>query len=429
MIRATYAIAQKNKHQLRTTHNHRLSLPSMKGQVTIIGGGIVGLATALQLLRRNPGLKLKLLEKENTLAAHQSGHNSGVIHSGIYYKPGSLKAINCLRGYHMLLEFCQQENIPHELCGKVIVATSPAELPQLEMIYQRGLQNGLEGMKKLDQAQLKEYEPHVAGIAGIFVPQTGIIDYIAVANKYAEHIREMGGEILLNQKVLRIQQVGKSTQIITSSHVYETDLLINCAGLYSDKVAKMTGQKINLQIVPFRGEYYEIRPQKQHLVKNLIYPVPDPAFPFLGVHFTRMIGGGIEAGPNAVLAFRREGYHRLQLNLAELLETLRWPGFQKVAGKYWRTGMGEMYRSFSKPAFTRALQKLMPEITEQDLIPGGAGVRAQACDRNGGLIDDFLILESKGVVNVCNAPSPAATSSLSIGLTVAELAEKQLGGE
>lgn len=398
----------------------------MKGQVTIIGGGIVGLATALQLLRRNPGLKLRLLEKESILAAHQTGHNSGVIHSGIYYKPGSLKALNCIRGYNMLLEFCQQENIPYELCGKIIVATSAAELPQLEMIYQRGIQNGLEGIIKLNQEELKTYEPHVAGIAGLFVPQTGIIDYKIVAHKYAEKIKELGGEIILNQKVLRIQQTSKETQVVTQSHVYPTDLLINCAGLYSDKVAKMTGQQVELQIVPFRGEYYELRPEKHYLVKNLIYPVPDPAFPFLGVHFTRMVGGGIEAGPNAVLAFRREGYKRFQFNFGELLETLRWPGFRKVAGKYWRTGMGEMYRSFSKSAFTSALQKLMPELREEDLIPGSAGVRAQACDRNGGLIDDFLILESPGVVNVCNAPSPAATSSLSIGLTVAELAEKQL---
>ncbi|AHM58573.1 FAD dependent oxidoreductase [Flammeovirgaceae bacterium 311] len=399
----------------------------MKGQVTIIGGGIVGLATGLQLLRRNPGLQLRLLEKENILAAHQTGHNSGVIHSGIYYKPGSLKALNCIRGYNMLLEFCRQEHIPHELCGKIIVATSPAELPQLDMIYQRGIQNGLEGLKKLNQQELRELEPHVAGIAGIFVPQAGIIDYKIVAGKYAEKIRDAGGEILLNQKVISITPNGKSTRIITAKGSFETQLLINCAGLYSDKVAKMTGQQLDLQIVPFRGEYYEVKPEKQYLVRNLIYPVPDPNFPFLGVHFTRMIGGGIEAGPNAVLAFRREGYKKFHFHPGELLETLRWPGFRKVAGKYWRTGLGEYYRSFSKAAFTRALQKLMPAIQEQDLMPGGAGVRAQACDRNGGLIDDFLILESKGVVNVCNAPSPAATSSLSIGLTVAELAEKQLG--
>ncbi|WP_224998918.1 L-2-hydroxyglutarate oxidase [Cesiribacter sp. SM1] len=398
----------------------------MKGQLTIIGGGIVGLATGLQLLRRNPGLQLRILEKENILAAHQTGHNSGVIHSGIYYKPGSLKALNCIRGYNMLLEFSQQEQIPHELCGKIIVATSPKELPQLDMILQRGTQNGLQGLRKLQEQELKEHEPHVAGIAGILVPQAGIIDYKTVANKYAEKIREAGGEILLNQKVTGIRPNGKSTRITTTTDEFETQLLINCAGLYSDKVAKMTGQKVDLQIVPFRGEYYEVKPEKQYLVKNLIYPVPDPNFPFLGVHFTRMIGGGIEAGPNAVLAFRREGYKKSHFHPGELFETLSWPGFRKVAGKYWRTGLGEYYRSFSKAAFTKALQKLMPEIREQDLMPGGAGVRAQACDRNGGLIDDFLILESKGVVNVCNAPSPAATSSLSIGLTVAELAEKQL---
>lgn len=418
------ATEPRTKLNIYTTNNYLC--PHMKGQVTLIGGGIVGLATALQLLRRNPGLKLRVLEKENILAAHQTSHNSGVIHSGLYYKPGSLKALNCIRGYEMLLEFCRQENVPHDLCGKIVVATSTKEIPQLEMIYQRGLQNGLQGMKKLKQEELKEYEPHVAGVAGIFVPQTGIIDYKTVANRYADRIREAGGEILLNQKVTGIQAKGKNTRVNTTSSTFETDLLINCAGLYSDKVAKMTGQQLNLQIVPFRGEYYEIRPEKQHLVKNLIYPVPDPNFPFLGVHFTRMIGGGVEAGPNAVLAFGREGYKKSHIKAAELLETLRWPGFQKVAGKYWRTGLGEYYRSYSKAAFTKALQKLMPSIREQDLIPGGAGVRAQACDRNGGLIDDFLILESKGVINVCNAPSPAATSSLSIGLSVAELAEKQL---
>ena len=398
----------------------------MKGQVTVIGGGIVGLATALQLLRRNPGLKLRVLEKESTLAAHQTGHNSGVIHSGIYYKPGSLKAQNCIQGYNLLIDFCKEEGVPFELCGKIIVATSAAELPQLDMIYQRGLQNGLQGLQKLTQSELREHEPHVAGIAGILVPQTGIIEYKAVAERYAERIREMGGEILLNHKVTGIMRIGKSLLVQSTQQEFKSDLLINCAGLYSDKVARLTEQKLDLQIVPFRGEYYELRPEKQHLVKNLIYPVPDPNFPFLGVHFTRMIGGGVEAGPNAVLAFKREGYKKSDIDPAEFLETLRWPGFQKVARKYWRTGMGEYYRSFSKAAFTKALQKLMPALQEEDLIPGGAGVRAQACDRTGGLIDDFLILESPGVVNVCNAPSPAATSSLSIGLTVAELAEKQL---
>lgn len=398
----------------------------MTYDVIVIGGGIVGLATALQLKKSQPSLKMLVLEKESQLAQHQTGHNSGVIHSGVYYKPGSLKARNCIRGYNLLLDFCRQENVAHELCGKIIVATSQEELPQLETIMERGRQNGLGGLKKLSAAELKEIEPHVNGIAGIWVPQTGIIDYVEVANTYARKLKELDVQIKLNEKVLDIQQNRTNTTVISNKEAYEARLMINCAGLFSDKVARMTGHGDNLKIIPFRGEYYEIKPEKQYLVKNLIYPVPDPNFPFLGVHFTRMIGGGVEAGPNAVLAFQREGYKKSDINLEELSESLRWPGFQKVALKYWRTGMGEMYRSFSKAAFTKALQKLMPELREDDLIPGGAGVRAQACDKDGGLIDDFLILESKGVVNVCNAPSPAATSSLAIGETVAKLAEKQL---
>lgn len=394
--------------------------------IIIIGGGIVGLATALNIQQKDPKLKILVLEKENAVAAHQTGHNSGVIHSGVYYKPGSLKAKNCFNGYHKLLHFCEQENIPFELCGKIIVATSKEELPQLETIYERGLQNGLQNLKKLKREELHDYEPHVNGIAGIHVPQTGIINYKAVAEKYAEKLIQGGAEIRLGSKVTHISPQRTHTEVITPLQSFSCKLMINCAGLYSDKVAKMTGQNLDLKIVPFRGEYYMLKPEKQYLVKNLIYPVPDPNFPFLGVHFTRMIEGGVEAGPNAVLAFRREGYKRLSFHIPELIETLSWPGFQKVVGKYWRTGFGEMYRSFSKPAFTKALQKLMPEIQEKDLVPGGAGVRAQACDRSGGLIDDFLIRESKGVVNVCNAPSPAATSSLSIGETVADIALEQL---
>lgn len=394
--------------------------------IVIIGGGIVGLATALNLQQKNPQLKLLILEKEAKLAAHQTGHNSGVIHSGIYYKPGSLKARNCFTGYHKLLDFCNKEEVPYELCGKIIVATSPEELPTLETIYERGMANGLEGLKKLKKEELPAYEPHVTGVAGIFVPQTGIINYTKVAEKYAEKLQAGGATILLRHQVSSIRQRPHGVEVITQRGTFTAKVMVNCAGLYSDKVARMTGQSLNLKIVPFRGEYYELVPEKQNLVRNLIYPVPDPSFPFLGVHFTRMIEGGVEAGPNAVLAFRREGYKKLNIHLPELIETLSWPGFQKVIGKYWRTGMGEMYRSFSKAAFTKALQKLIPEIKEQDLIPGGAGVRAQACDKEGGLIDDFLILESKGVVNVCNAPSPAATSSLSIGETVADLALKQL---
>lgn len=390
--------------------------------VTVIGGGIVGLATALQLKVSNPFLNILLLEKEDELARHQTGNNSGVIHSGLYYKPGSLKARNCIHGYHLLIDFCRQCEIPFELCGKIVVATDEKELPLLENLYVRGEQNGLKNLKRLSKDELKEYEPHVNGLRGIFVPQTGIVDYRLVAQKYGELIQQKGGIINLNEKVLDIQQAPDTTVVVTQKASYSTRLVINCAGLYSDKVARMTVPALNVKIIPFRGEYYKLRQEKEYLVKNLIYPVPDPNFPFLGVHFTRMAKGGVEAGPNAVLAFKREGYKKTDINLSELGESLAWPGFQKVAAKYWRTGFGEMYRSFSKTAFTKALQKLIPEIQESDLVEGGAGVRAQACDRQGGLVDDFLILEEKHVINVCNAPSPAATSSLAIGESVAQLA-------
>ncbi len=392
--------------------------------VIVIGGGIVGLATALKLKQTNPALSILLLEKENELAKHQTGNNSGVIHSGLYYKPGSLKATNCIKGYHLLIDFCKEQNIPFELCGKVVVATSESELPLLENLFVRGEQNGLKNLKRLSQEQLKEIEPHVNGIKGIFVPQTGIVDYKLVAQKYGEVLINAGAEIKLNEKVVSITTANQTT-VVTESNSYITKLVINCAGLYSDKVTAMTREKVNFKIIPFRGEYFKLRKEKEYLVKNLIYPVPDPNFPFLGVHFTRMAKGGVEAGPNAVLAFKREGYKKTDINLSELAETLAWPGFQKVAAKYWRTGFGEMYRSFSKAAFTKALQKLLPEIKEEDLVEGGAGVRAQACDRDGGLVDDFLIIEEANVINVCNAPSPAATSSLSIGETVAELALKR----
>lgn len=396
----------------------------MQYSVVIVGGGIVGLATALQLIKKKPDLKILVLEKETELAKHQTGNNSGVIHSGIYYKPGSLKATNCMRGYHQLITFCQEQTIPFELCGKIIVATNESEKLLLQNLFVRGEQNGLKNLKKLSAGELKEYEPHVNGIEGIFVPQTGIVDYKLVAEKYGEVLRKQGVEIHLGEKVVNIS-TEKSTTVITDKSSYTTELVINCAGLYSDKVARLTVQNLNVKIIPFRGEYYKLRKEKEYLVKSLIYPVPDPNFPFLGVHFTRMAKGGVEAGPNAVLAFQREGYKKSDVNLKELSETLAWPGFQKVAAKYWRTGFGEMYRSFSKAAFTKALQKLIPEIQQEDLVEGGAGVRAQACDREGGLVDDFLILEGKNVINVCNAPSPAATSSLAIGETVSGLALKR----
>jgi (S)-2-hydroxyglutarate dehydrogenase len=399
----------------------------MKYDIVVIGAGIVGLATAFQIKKKKPNLRLLVLEKESTLAAHQTGHNSGVIHSGLYYKPGSLKAINCIEGYNRLIEFCDIYDVPYELCGKIVVATKAEEIPQLNFLLARGKENGLENLKELNISQLKEIEPHVKGVAGIQVPQTGIINYTRVCEKYAELLKEMNGEILLGERVSSISESAGVSTVVTQKGSYDTALVINCAGLYSDKVAQFTEREpVDLRIIPFRGEYYELKPEKQYLVKHLIYPVPDPNFPFLGVHFTRMIEGGVEAGPNAVLAFKREGYKKLDFNLGEFTETLAWPGFRKVAAKYWKTGMGEYYRSFSKAAFTKALQGLIPEITADDLIPGGAGVRAQACDYSGGLIDDFKIIENKQAINICNAPSPAATSSLAIGNTVAEMALRRV---
>ncbi|KAA0990281.1 L-2-hydroxyglutarate oxidase [Dyadobacter aurulentus] len=390
--------------------------------ITIIGGGIVGLATAFRIKEQRPALKVLLLEKENEVAKHQTGHNSGVIHSGLYYKPGSLKATNCIRGYQMLLDFCNRENVPYDLCGKIVVATSEEQRPLLRNLFERGNHNGLTENRMISQGEIREIEPHVKGLEGIWVPYTGIIDYKTVCEKYAEIVRKLDGEIRFGEKVTDVRSKTTHSEVVSASgKVFETKLIVNCAGLYSDKVAQLTQpDDIKVRIIPFRGEYYKIKPEKHYLVKNLIYPVPDPNFPFLGVHFTRMIEGGIEAGPNAVFAFRREGYDKLDINFPELMESLVWPGFRKVAMKYWKTGMGEYYRSFSKAAFTKALQGLIPEIQSDDLIPGGAGVRAQACDYDGGLLDDFSIIENKNAINVCNAPSPAATSSLSIGQTVSE---------
>ncbi len=398
----------------------------MAKDVIIIGAGIVGLATAWKIKSKAPKTEILIIEKEKEPAVHQTGHNSGVIHSGLYYKPGSLKARNCIDGYNKMITFCREEGVDFDLCGKIVVATEQHELALLDTLFERGVQNGLQNLKYISSDELKEYEPHVAGLKGIHVPQTGIIDYKQVAKKLEEKLIQSGCEILYNQQVSKITSDSSSRIVITAAGEYQTKLVVNCAGLYSDKVANLTPAKPDLKIIPFRGEYYKLKEGSQHLVKNLIYPVPDPNFPFLGVHFTRMMKGGVEAGPNAVLAFQREGYKKTDINPAELFETLTWPGFQKVAMKYWKTGFGEMYRSFSKAAFTKALQKLIPEIKASDLEPGGAGVRAQACNRDGGLLDDFSIQENEHFVNVCNAPSPAATSSLAIGTSISDIVLKKL---
>lgn len=396
----------------------------MKKDVLIIGGGIVGLATAFRLLQERPDLSLTLVEKEAALAKHQTGHNSGVIHSGIYYRPGSLKAKNCITGYQELLDFCKSEDIPFEICGKLIVASSEKDIPSLEKILQNGLQNGLTGIRRISREEALEREPHINVKEAILVPQAGIVDYTTVSLKYAEKIKALGGEILTHFKT---KNITRSTNeiIIRSEDAREVSgrILINCAGLYSDKVAQMTGMRLPpLQIIPFRGEYYDLKPEKQYLVRHLVYPVPNPDFPFLGVHFTRMIGGGIEAGPNAVLAFKREGYSRWDVDAKELSETIFFPGFRRLASKHWQYGLGELHRSFSSAAFVKALRHLIPEINEEDLVRGGAGVRAMATDNLGNMSDDFLIFADNQIVNVCNAPSPAATASLAIGKSIASKA-------
>lgn len=393
----------------------------MQKKVVIIGGGIVGLATAYQLSLLSDEYSITVIEKEQGPAQHQTGNNSGVIHSGIYYKPGSLKAINCKEGYQMLLNFCNKYHIPYDLCGKLIVATSPAEIPALESIYQRGLENGLLNLRIIEADEIKKIEPYAAGIKAIVVTQTGIVDYKKVTQVMGQLVEEKGHFLRYAEKVLKVIQVEDGVRVVTNKGELSADFVVNCAGLYSDKIfVGETGLAPHVKIIPFRGEYYKLKEDKRFLVKNLIYPVPDPAFPFLGVHFTRRIDGEIEAGPNAVLAFRREGYTKTSFHLGEFLETLAWPGFRKVARKYWKTGLGEMYRSWSKAAFTKALQKLLPEIKASDLEKGGAGVRAQACLKDGNLMDDFLIEQSGRVMHVLNAPSPAATSSLAIGRTIAQ---------
>lgn len=391
--------------------------------VAIIGAGIVGLATALKLVQQFK-LSLVILEAENEVAAHQTGHNSGVIHSGLYYKPGSLKALNCVSGRDAMYRFCEENDIAHERCGKVVVATSPEEIPSLNLLEERGRANGLDGIRRLLVGEIREIEPHVNGIDGLWVPQTGIVDYLDVSKAYARKITELGGEIKTSTRVIGFKNNHDTIQLQTNSGDIETRNLINCAGLRSDKIARLCGVNPGLQIIPFRGEYYEVVPQKEHLVKNLIYPVPDVRFPFLGVHFTRMIHGGVEAGPNAVLAFKREGYRKSDISIPDIATFGTYIGFWRMAFKYWKMSISETYRSYSKKAFVKALQRLIPELQMQDVHPAGSGVRAQALSPDGKLLDDFSIIEKTNQIHVLNAPSPAATASLSIGETIAAMAEK-----
>jgi len=394
--------------------------------VTIVGGGIVGLATAYRLLQAQPGTSVIVLEKEDAIAQHQTGRNSGVLHSGIYYKPGSLKAENCRTGKNAMVAFCEAEDVPYDICGKVIVATEESELSTLQTIFDRGRDNGVD-CEMIGAERLRELEPHAAGIQAIHVPETGIVDYSVVCERLADRIREMGGEIRTGARVERIVPINGTSMVYSTGGDVKTRFVVNCAGLQSDRVAALTGTMPAVKIVPFRGEYYMLTEEARSLCRNLIYPVPNPNFPFLGVHFTRMIDGGVECGPNAVLAFAREGYEKTDVSPRDLMETLAYPGFLKLAATYWKIGAGEMWRSFSKQAFVRALQKLIPEIRAEHLEPAPAGVRAQAVTPDGRLLDDFMIEETDSVINVCNAPSPAATSSLNIGRTITDRLLPKLG--
>ncbi len=397
--------------------------------LVVVGGGVLGLATAYRFGQQYPDRTIAVLEKESQVASHQTGHNSGVLHSGIYYKPGSLKAINCRAGKRAMEEFCAREGIDHDLCGKVIVALDDSELPALQRIFERGQANGIT-CELIGRDQLLELEPAAAGIRAIHVPEAGIVNYGQVCQRLSEIITAAGGQILLNTRVTNIDSGSINSDKINSDNAeiritttrgeFRAKQLVNCGGLHCDRVAKLAGESCDTKIVPFRGEYYQLKPDAKRLVNNLIYPVPDPAFPFLGVHFTRMIDNSVECGPNAVLAFAREGYTKTTINPYDLFESLTYPGFLRLASKYWREGAGEMWRSLSKAAFVRALQRLVPEIRSEDLEPAPAGVRAQAVSRDGKMVDDFQIQRNGRLVHVLNAPSPAATASLNIGRHIVE---------
>ena len=396
----------------------------MNYDIAIIGGGIVGTAVDMSL-QKDKNLSVILIEAENKFAPHQTGNNSGVIHSGLYYKPGSLKAKNCIEGRELMYRFCEENNIPHKRCGKIVIAVHDYEVPVLHELEQRGRENGLKGIRKISKEEIKEHEPHAGGILGLFVPETGIVDYSLVTEKYVEIIKGYGGTVLTSTKFLKLIRKNGEMILETNQGQIKTRVLVNCAGLQSDRVAKKCGIKPDLQIIPFRGEHFNLVKEKEHLINNLIYPVPDPNFPFLGVHFTRMIRGGMEAGPNAVLAFKREGYKKFDFSFEDSLQMISYSGFWKMGAKYYKMGIKEFYRSFNKNEFVSALQKLVPEIKDADIYPGGSGVRAQALEPDGKLVDDFRIIEAENMVHVLNAPSPAATASISIGNTIAGFAKRR----
>ena len=391
----------------------------MKYDFIIVGGGIVGLATGLRILEARPGVKLLLIEKEDSLGQHQTGHNSGVLHAGLYYKPGSLKAKLAVEGLRQMVSYCQKHKVLHDQCGKIVVASVPDELPRLEKLMERGLANGLKGLRKLSPEEIREIEPHAAGLAAIHVPEEGIVDYAGVVEAMAAQIRAKGGEIVLGSKAERLKRAGGIWRVQTSHETYETNQVVVCAGLHSDRMVSRSGMTPSAKIMPFRGEYYMIRKERQSLVRNLIYPVPDPQFPFLGVHFTRMVKGGVEAGPNAVLAMAREGYTWGDINIRDLAESLSFLGLWKFMLKYPSICSYEIWRSISRREFCRSLQKLVPEICDADLETGSAGVRAQAMSSDGALVEDFSFVAGPGILHVVNAPSPAATASLAIGAEVA----------
>ena len=392
----------------------------IKYDFVIIGAGIVGLATGIKLLELNPKLKIVILEKEKYLGVHQTGNNSGVIHSGIYYKPGSLKAENCRRGYDLLIQFLREHEVVHDICGKIIVAVDDEEVNKLHQIFDRGHKNGLKNLKMLNANEMREIEPNVRGKKAILVPQSGIVDFREVLEEFTNLLEKFDSHVIYDTVIEDIKENSDSVTVCDGDKSYSAKYAIICAGLQSDRLAKKNNEDIEFRIIPFRGEYYKLKDESKSLIKNLIYPVPDPSFPFLGVHFTRKINGEIEAGPNAVLSFAREGYGKYDFNFKDTIDTFSWRGFQKVALKYWKTGFGEFYRSYNKSAFTKALKRLVPSVEIGDLEVGGAGIRAQACDKAGNLIDDFYFKKSNRVLHVCNAPSPAATASLAIGETISK---------